>query len=328
LERLRRLNWFERIKTGPSPDDDALLQLARELAQVFDVRFSYKQIFWGNLQGPRFGWMFSKPVFLSSTLTFRGFMPEAELMLPEFLKGKLSLDSWRFLIGLHMVRFRANYTSGKPTKIFGGAALFIIGTFIPAVIIQHMVSGLASTALFLAIWLPGIVLSFLYSRSRFRRWELELDREAANKLGREGTIRVLEQMKLLDPQVTLRTLDARFFAFWTPNIDDRINALNSPWPTSVPKRSWPRIRLRTRAILVGVGFAIYWTSGFAAGLVYSQGRTSFACTSNGCAAFVVSAAVGYFLAILAGISLVIGILQHARRASRNKGYAVTQRESL
>ena len=53
--------------------------------------------------------------------------------------------------------------------------------------------------------------------------------------------------------------------------------------------------------------------GIRRGLLYSQGRTSFAGTSNGCAALVMSAAVGYWLAILAGISVVIGVFQRVRR---------------
>ena len=274
--------------------------------------------------------MYSKPVLFSrGTLTFRGYLPEVELMLPEFLKGKLSLDSWRFLIGLHMVRFRANYTSGRLAKIFGGGVLFIIGTFIPAVIIQHLVGGLVSSALFVAIWLPGLVPTILYLRSRLRRWEIELDREAADKLGREGTIRVLEQMKFLDPQATPSTPAARVAAFWTPNMDERVKALSNPWPVTLPKRTWrPKIGLRARAILMGAGFATFWISGFVASGVYSQGRESFACTSNGCAVLVASAAVGYWLAILAGISLVIGILQHVRRTRRNNGDAITRREDL
>jgi len=197
---------------------------------MFDVRFWYKQVFWGRFDRGGVGWMFSKPVFpvFAGALTFRGPMPESELILPEYLKGKLSLESWRFLIGLHMVRIHAAYKSGRLAKIFGVMALFILATFIPAVILQHIVGEPWGFAVFLAVWLPGCLPGFLYARSRIGRWELELDRNAALKLGTDGTVRVLEQMKFLYPRTNPSTALDRFAAFWNVSIDDRLDALRSP----------------------------------------------------------------------------------------------------
>src|SRR2546430_1847816 len=48
LVKLRPLRWYDRIKTGPSPEDDALLQLTREIAVRLDSRFWYRQIVWGR----------------------------------------------------------------------------------------------------------------------------------------------------------------------------------------------------------------------------------------------------------------------------------------
>jgi hypothetical protein len=316
LERLRRFSWFERIKTGPSPDDEALLRITRELAELFDVRVWYKGILWGRFERGGLGWMISKPVspFYPGTLAIRGPSFESELILPEYLKGKLSMDSWRFLIGLHMVRMHANLTSGRFAKVFGVGVLPILGTFALGVILQHVIGEPWGFAIFTAVLLSGLLPTLLYARSRLGRWELELDREAAGKLGTDGIIRVLEQMKFLDPRANHSTIQARFAAFWNVSIEDRLEALKSPWP-GIPRRSWrPRVGLRLRAALVGIGFAIFWSSGFAANLFYGQGRTGFACTTTGCAVLVVSAAVGYWLAILAGLSLVIGIIQRLRRS--------------
>ena len=258
--------------------------------------------------------MFSKPVVFSrGAVTFRGVMPEAELMLPEYLKGKLPPEMWKVLIAMHLVRFKA-YNSGRMSKTLGATILIILGAFIPALIVSGITGGPFGFALLFPIWSPGFLLGLLYARSRLRRWEFELDREAAGKLGTDAILQALNAMKSLDPRANPSTSFARFLAYWNPSINDRISELGKPRPIT-RQRSWiPKVGLRWRGILVGIGFAIFWSSGFVANLVYGQGRTSFACTSNGCAALVVFAAVGYWLAILAGVSLVIGVVQRVRPA--------------
>jgi hypothetical protein len=204
-------------------------------------------------------------------------------------------------------------------KEAGTMILIILGTFVLAFILQRIVSGPLGRALFFPAWSPGLLLVSLKLRNGFRKWVFEVDREVANKLGPEGILEVLDRMKFLDPKANPSTRLARFLAFWSPSINDRVSELRNPQTITLPKRSRiPRIGLRWCGIIIGIGAAIYWSSGFVAGLVYSQGRTSFACTSNGCAAPVMSAAVGYWLAILAGISLVIGVFQRIRRTRRKK----------
>lgn len=258
--------------------------------------------------------MFSKPVVFSrGAPTFRGFMPEVEIMLPEYLKGKLSLEMWKVLITMHLVRFKA-YNSGRMSKTLGATMLIILGAFSPALIISGITGGPLGFLLLFPI--SGFLLGLLYARTRLRRWEFELDREVAGKLGTEAVLQVLEAMKSLDPRASPSTSFARFLAYWNPSIDDRVSELGKSRPIT-RHRSWiPKVGFRWRGIMVGIGFAIFWSSGFVANLVYGQRRTSFACTSNGCAALVISAAVGYWLAILAGISLVIGVIQHVRQARR------------
>ena len=117
-------SWYERVKTGPSPEDNALLQLTRELSVQFQMPYWYKQIVWGRLDRYQStGRMISKPTILSGeTVTVPGSLPETELMLPEYLKGELSLDEWKILIALHMVRFKA-YKKGRMNRLVGKIAL-------------------------------------------------------------------------------------------------------------------------------------------------------------------------------------------------------------
>ena len=62
-------------------------------------------------------------------------------------------------------------------------------------------------------------------------------------------------------------------------------------------------------ITVVVGFAIFWGSGFVAGNIYAQGQTMIVCMDTTCSALVVIAAVGFWMAILGGISIVVWILR-------------------
>ena len=84
----------------------------------------YRQIVWGRLDRYHStGGIISKPTILSKeTVTVPGSLLVAELMLPEFLKGKMSLDEWKILIALHMVRFKA-YNKGRMSRLLGKIAL-------------------------------------------------------------------------------------------------------------------------------------------------------------------------------------------------------------
>jgi len=114
LDRLGGRSWYERIKTGPSPEDNALLELTRELSVQFQMPYWYRQIVWGRLDRYQStGGIVSKPAILAEeTVTVPGSLPEAELMLPEYLKGELSQDEWKILIAMHMVRFKV-YNKGR-----------------------------------------------------------------------------------------------------------------------------------------------------------------------------------------------------------------------
>ena len=309
MEWLHRLSWYERIKTDPSPEDDALLQLTRELSVLFQIPYWYKPILWGIFDRyDSTGWMISKPVILSSeVLTVPGSLLQAELMLLEYLKGKLSLDEWRILISMHLVRIKA-YDSGRMSKLLGKIAIaprglfFLLLFYIPAA----AAGGLSGPVIVLPS--PMFLLSALWIRRSLRkslkRREFELDRNVATQLGTEQVSLVLRKMQNLEPMVIPRFF---FLAFWNPSIKERVGELNNPDFAGLPRPSrFPKIGLRGLAIVVLVGFATFWGSGFIAGNIYARGQTTtVACPDNTCAALVIIAAFGFWMAIIGGISIVV-----------------------
>ena len=314
FDRFRRLNWYEKIKTGPSPIDDALLQLTRELSGQLQIPYWYKQIFWGRLDRYNStGWIISKPViFTREGLTAPGSLSQAELMLPEYLKGKLSLDEWKILIAMHLVRFKA-YNPGKMSKLLGKIALaprglfFLLLFYVPAA----ATGGLSGPVLVLPS--PVFLLAALWIRRSLRkslkRREFELDRYVADQFGTEQTSQVLEKMQNLDPKPMP---NPRFFflSYWNPSIKERVRELsNRPFAAVLRPSRIPRIGLRGRAIIVLVGFAIFWGSGVAAGNLYARGQDTVVCMTDTCVALVVIAAIGFWMAIIGGISIVLWALR-------------------
>lgn len=187
MDRLRRLSGYQRIKTGPSPEDNALLQLTRELSVQFQIPYWYKQIVWGRLD--RYDStrsIISKPTIVSREIvTVPGSLPEAELMLPEHMKGKLSLDEWKILIALHLVRFKV-YNKGSMSRLLGKIALaprglfFLLLFYIPAA----SSGGLSGPVLYFPS--PIFLLAALWIRRSLRkslkRREFELDRTWPNSM--------------------------------------------------------------------------------------------------------------------------------------------------
>ncbi len=131
---------------------------------------------------------------------------------------------------------------------------------------------------------------------------------------------VLEKMRGLDPRATPSTsLPARFRAYWSPSIQERIVELGYPHVVSLPRPSRiPKIGLHGRAAIVLVGFAIFWGSGVVASNLYARGQTMFACVTNACAALVIISAVGYWSAILGGISIVVWAVRFLQARGKSK----------
>ncbi|OLD13992.1 MAG: hypothetical protein AUI93_00140 [Crenarchaeota archaeon 13_1_40CM_3_52_10] len=318
MDRLRRFSGYARIKTGPSPEDNALLQLTRELSVQFQIPYWYRQIVWGRLDRYNStGWIISKPTSSSKeTVSVPGSLPVAELMLAEFLKGRLSQDEWKILIALHLVRFKA-YNQGRMSRLLGKIALaprglfFLLLFYIPAA----ASGGLSGPVLYFPS--PILLLAALWIRRSLRkslkRREFELDRNVARQLGTEQISQVLEKVENLD-QKRIPT-DLRFFflpyvAYWNPSVKERIGELNNPRVEDLLRPSRiPKIGLRGRVITILVGLAIFWGSGLVVGNIYARGQTTVVCMDTLCSALVVIAAVGFWMVIIGGISIVIWIVR-------------------
>ena len=318
MDRLRRLSGYERIKTGPSPEDNALLQLTRELSVQFQIPYWYKQIVWGRLDRYNStGWIVSKPTSSSKeTIAVPVSLLVAELMLPEFLKGRLSPDEWKILIALHLVRFKA-YNQGRLRRLLGKIALvprglfFLLLFYIPAA----ASGGLSGPVLYFPS--PIFLLAALWIRRSLRkslkRREFELDRNVARQVGTQQISQVLEKVGNLD-QKRVPT-DLRFFflpyvAYWNPSVKERIGELSNLRLEDLLRPSRiPKIGLRGRVITILVGLAIFWGSGLVAGNIYARGQTTVVCMDTLCSALVVIAAVGFWMVIIAGISILVWVVR-------------------
>jgi len=79
-----------------------------------DSRFWYRQIVWGRFVRGGVCWMITMPVISREFWLGALGIPLDELMVPEYLKGKLSLDEWRILIEMHLLRLKAFNSGGCP----------------------------------------------------------------------------------------------------------------------------------------------------------------------------------------------------------------------
>jgi len=279
----------------------------------------YRQIVWGRLDRYNStGLIISKPIIPSKeTVAVPGSLPEAELMLPESLKGRLSPDDWKIVIALHMVRVKA-YNQGRMSRLLGKIALaprglfFLLLFYIPAA----ASGGLSGPVLYFPS--PIFLIAALWIRRSLRnslkRREFELDRDVAEPLGTVKVLQALEKILSLDqkriPTYPRFPFLAGWIAYWNPSIRERTGELSKPRLVDLPRPSRiPRIGLRGRVITVIIGFAIFWGSGFVAGNIYARGQTMIVCMDTTCSALVVIAAVGFWMAIIGGISIVVWILR-------------------
>src|SRR6266480_4527303 len=114
----------------------------------------------------------------------------------------------------------------------------------------------------------------------------------------------------LDPRGMSTNRPFPYVAYWSPSIKERIGELSSQRLEDLPRPSrTPKIGLRGRVTITIVGFAIFWGSGLVEGNIYARGQTMVVCMDNTCAALVVIAAVGFWIAIIGGISVVVWILR-------------------
>jgi len=283
----------------------------------FQIPYWYKQVVWGRLDRYNStGWIRSTPTIRSDeVVTVLGSLPEAELMLPEFLKRRLSLDEWKILIALHLVRFKA-YNRGRMSRLLGKIALaprglfFLLLFYIPAA----ASGGLSGPVLYFPS--PIFLVAAIWIRRTLRRSlqgrEFELDRNVAEQLGIPQVLQVLEKILNLD-QIRIPTnlrfpILAGWIVHWNPSVRERTGELSSPPHVDLPRSSRiPRIGIRGRVIFTLAGFAIFYGSGLVAGNIYARDQTTVVCMDTTCSALVVIAAIGFWIAIIGSISIVIWI---------------------
>ncbi len=317
MDRLRRLGDREE-RTGPSPIDDALLQLTRELSVQFQILYRYSRIAWARFIRIDGDWMRSNPVFLEG-------LSDVELLVPEYLKGKLSLDEWRALMALHFVRLKAYNSRRRISRFLGKIALiprslfFLLLIYVPVALASPGYSG---SVLTLVLPSPIPLLAALWLRRSLRkslkRRDFELDKIVADQLGQLQVSQVLQKMETLKPIATpeLRSLFVRnyflsgFVSYWNPSVKERVEELTHPRITGLPRPSTlPRVGLRGRVIILLAGIAIFWVPTIVATNIYVHGESSIVCMDNTCAALVVISALGFWMAVISGISIAIWVVR-------------------
>src|SRR5438046_6889164 len=212
-----------------------------------------------------------------------------------------------------MVRFKA-YNKGRMSRLLGKIALaprrlfFLLLFYIPAA----ASGGLSGPVLVLPS--PIFLLTALWIRRALRkslkRREFELDRDVAKQLGTQQVSQALEKLQDLDWRGAPTNLRFSFLAYWNPSIKERIGELSNPRLEDLPRPSRiTRIGLRGRVIITAAGFAIFWGSGLVAGNIYARGQSMVVCMDTTRSALVVIAAVGFWIAIIGGIGIVVWILR-------------------
>src|SRR2546425_12464182 len=79
----------------------------------------------------------------------------------------------------------------------------IIGLFVPMLlVVPAVVGGVWGRVLVFPAWSPAFLLSILWFRRSFRRFEFELDRNVANQFGTERELQALEKMQSLDTRAS------------------------------------------------------------------------------------------------------------------------------
>ncbi len=294
-------------RTGPSPIDDALLNLTRDLAEQFKAPYRYSRIAWARFVRGDGDWMLSDPVL-------PGVLSDVELLLPEYLKGKLSLDEWRILIALHLVRLTVHNRESGVSRFLGKFALvprslfFLLLVYVPVILASPRSSPGSIVVLILPSPLPLLVALWLRRslRRSLKTREFEMDKIVADRSGPPQVSQVLGKMETMGGY----NFRSGLVSHWNPSIEERVEELNNPRFTGPLRPSIvPRIGLRGRAIITLFGLGVFWGSGFVAGNLYLRGGSSVVCMDNTCAALVVISVLAFWMAVITGTSVAISLVR-------------------
>jgi hypothetical protein len=220
---------------------------------------------------------------------------------------------------------KAYNSVGRISRFLGKFALvprslfFLLLFYVPVVLASP---GWRGSILILVLPSPIFLLAALWLRRSLRkslkRREFELDKTVADHVGALQVSQVLKKMETLKWMAMrdLRSLYVRYYfrswfvSYWNPSVKERVGEITNPCLTGLPRPSIvPRIDLRGRVILLLVGFGIFWSSGIVAGNLYSHGESSFACVDNTCATLVVISVLGFWMAVISGISIAISVVR-------------------
>ncbi len=290
-----------------------------------DSRFWYKQIVWGRFDRGGISWMISKPVVSRELLIANPGIPVAELMLPEFLKGKLSLDDWRILIGMHLVRLKA-YNSARMSGLMGLWALVSLGALGTLFVLLYLLAGKGLTSILIApLWTPALLLSLFFTRRYLRGWEFELDRKTADRFGFEQVLQLLEKTQVLESEArsSTKNLYFRLVDYLSLSIRDRIDSLRNPKlvPQPIPPlrpRKTFHVSLRARVIILLVGLAFFQGAGAIGFRLFGNGQSTVVCANVDCVALVFISFVGEVVAILGAITTALGVFGRVRQAKMKR----------
>ena len=155
-----------------------------------------------------------------------GVLP-AELMLPEHLKGKLSVEEWKVVIGMHLMKLKGQ-DSGAMNRLVGEAGLIIFGLWVPVLLISRVFFGpsilheiitysVLGLAVLLALWWAGV---------RQRPLEFQFDQQAAVRFGKDHVLNALRKRNSFQPEGPRSMLD-RMSNYWRPSYAERIARLEA-----------------------------------------------------------------------------------------------------
>ena len=229
MVKLGPISWYDRIKTDPSPDDPELLAFTQELSTKVGSRFWYRQIAWGRFHHAGVDGLISMPVgFREGMLALPppGVL-SAELMLPEHLKGKLSVEEWRVVIGMHLLKLKGQ-DSGAMNRLVGEVGLIIFGLWVPVLVLSRVFLGPSILHDILSYSVLGlaVLLALFWARIRLRPLEFQFDQQAAARFGKEQVLNALEKRYALQPEGP-RSIRDRLSNYWHPSYAERIGKLRN-----------------------------------------------------------------------------------------------------
>jgi hypothetical protein len=186
-------NWIVLDGEEPrllNPEEDQILADANDLFRTLDMTY---------LQVTTLSWKKTKRIEVL----------EDELILPSRLKGKLAVDDWRSLIASSVLydrdkgRWYVTIWKGPRTSPMIKELILPLGIseipLVTAILLIFRTSGTTFVILWLATFASWLAFATFIVRRMFilkpRNLHLQADREAAEHVGRESLLKVLQKLQ-------------------------------------------------------------------------------------------------------------------------------------